>query len=117
MYQDKISPVKFYRAVLDILNEMYDNGIIYLDNHPKNFMVDPSAIVSSVDVIDFDETYVKFDDDSETLRKQLFDNYKVAVDRLNMICGIDTLVGQFMPTTSFEDAYSQLNAMEKRLVR
>lgn len=112
----KISPIKIYRAVLDVLNEMYDNGIIYLDNHPKNFMVDPTD-PASVDVIDFDETYVKFDDDSETLRRQLFDNYKVTVDGLNQICGIDSLVGKFESTSTFEDAYKQLGDMEKRLVR
>ena len=114
-YKD-ISPVKIYRAVLEILNEMYDNGIIYLDNHPKNFMVNP-ANSDSIDVIDFDESYVKFDNDSETLRRQLFDNYKVTVDGLNRICGIDSLVGKFESMATFEDAYKQLSVMEKRLVR
>lgn len=111
-----ISPFKIYRAILDVLNEMYNNGIIYLDNHPKNFLVDPTNPVS-VDVIDFECSYVKFDDDSISLKRRLFDNYKEMVDYLNVICGIDLLVGRIEPISAFDDAYKQLRIMEKKLVR
>lgn len=111
------SPVKIYRAILDVLYEMYDNGIIYLDNHPKNFMINPSCIDKGVDVIDFDEAYVKFDDDSEMLRQRLFNNYGRTINALNEMCGALHSVGQFEPALDFNDAYKQLGAMEKKLVR
>lgn len=116
-YRDEISPIIFYRAVLDILKEMYDNGIIYLDNHPKNFMAEPGVDLSTIEVIDFDEQYVKFDDYSEKLRAQLFNNYKISVDTLNKICGVKEILGEFIPTTSFENAYEQLQIMEKKLIK
>lgn len=110
-----INPIKIYYAVLEILNELYYNGIIYLDTHPKNFMINLLNEYPSVDIIDFEYSRIIFDDDSEVYRKLLFCNYKIMVNKLNEMLGITDIVGKFSETQSFDDTYHQLSVMKKKL--
>ncbi len=83
-----------YKYVLEIIKEMYINGIVYFDNHSKNYMIDPLDKDLKVNIVDFEYSYIKFDDDSIYYKKKLFSNYAKMVNRLNKIQGLDTVTGK-----------------------
>lgn len=115
-YQD-VDYIKVYRAVLEVLKEMYDNGIIYTDSHAKNFMINPLLDDIKIDVIDFEYERVKFDDDLKYCEKHFFNNYITMVNRLNMLCGLYFIVGEMQYVMNFDDIYEQLDTMNKILIR
>ncbi len=45
--------------VIDILKELKENNIFYLDNHPKNFMITDNK---QLNLIDFDDSQIKLTD-------------------------------------------------------
>ena len=107
--------IKIYKAVLDVLNELYQNGIAYLDNHAKNFMINPLLLNDSkIDIIDFDYKRVVFDDYSPVFRKQLLENYRCMIIKLNQLQQIETTI---LKTDDFDDTFSQLDEVEERLVK
>ena len=73
---DKL-PTTYYKQILDILKEMYDNNIGYLDGHSKNFLVDRNS--EHVEIIDFEWYEMKFDTILE------WDNYKIFSNLNNLI--------------------------------
>ena len=104
------NPFKVYIAMLEILKEMYDEQILYLDVHPKNFMISKDNF--NVKMIDFDENYIKFEQ-LKVYRETLFSNIKNMIDCLNKICQFDDLV--FLQTDNFDDCLYQVKQMKKRL--
>lgn len=105
-----------YLQVLDILKEMYDNGILYFDNHAKNFMIDPNN-TETVNIIDFEHQYVKFDEWSKYDLNTLFDNYANMINILNKINELDFKLGKFIKTNNFLDTYEEISDMQKKLVK
>ena len=108
-------PFEIYLKILDILYELYQNGIVYLDNHANNFMINPKDN-NKINIIDFDITYVKFDDHPAELRR-LFENYRTMIDNLNKILGIYGIIGRFEQAPNFIDTYQELNYLSKTLKR
>lgn len=115
-YKD-VNPIKIYRGILEALKEMYENGILYLDIHPGNFMINPNLNNINIDTIDFEEKYLKIDDFSKNYINNFFENYKLLIENLNRIIKIDNKVPKFLTTDNFDDIYSQLDNMEKVLVK
>ena len=114
--EDK-NPITIYKKILTNLKELSDNGIGYLDIHPKNFMIDLTDSNQKVDIIDFDLNYTKFDlEASERIDDQLY-NFRKMVDRLNKKFNILDITGEFSIVNSFQDTFEQLNDFEKKLLK
>lgn len=111
------NPINVYKKVLEILKELSDNGITYLDVHSKNFMLDLSSTNEKIDIIDFDSQYIVFDDNNSRVMKQLFANYRKMINSLNERYGIFDTVNSFLEVSSFDDAFEQLEEMNKKLIR
>lgn len=114
-YKD-INPSQIYKIILDILKELYDNEIVYTDNHSKNFMINPENI-SDINIIDFDAVYIKFDPQSDVYKNLLFRNYFNTINFLNKMLEISHITGELSITDNFDDAYEQINQMTKKLTK
>jgi len=101
-------PFSIYMILIEIIKEMYEEEILYLDVHPKNFMINKSDL--DIKMIDFDDSYVKFQT-HEFYKEQLFSNIKNMIDCLNKLCGLDDLV--FLQTDNFDDCSYQIKQMQK----
>ena len=101
-----------YLQVLNIIKEMFDHGIIYLDNHSGNYLIDLND--ESVHAIDFDSAFIRFED-ALTYRKQLFENYKSMINKLNILNETYEKVGRFEEVDNFSDAYNQIYTLRKKL--
>ena len=106
-----INPVDIYIKVLQLLQELFLNGIIYLDIHSRNFMIDLSSL--DVKLIDFDSCYIQFDD-TNLLKRQLC-NYRKMVIFLNDILNTSSITGVFKEVDNFDSCFEQLNEMSKIL--
>lgn len=51
--------IEYYKKIIDILEELCNNGIIYSDVHARNFMV--NSCNNLLKLIDFDKKYLGFD--------------------------------------------------------
>ena len=100
---------KIYTLILQIIKEMYDEQILYLDIHPRNFMINEKNF--DIKIIDFDESYVKFEN-YNFYQEQLFLNIKNIIDRLNKTSNIDC--GVFLQTDNFDDSFYQIKQMQKK---
>lgn len=63
--------IDIYIKILTNIKELLDNGIYYIDIHPKNFMYNPN--LKKIDIIDFEDQKVKFDD--EYYKKHVLKQY------------------------------------------
>lgn len=106
--------MKIYRSILEILKEMYNNGIIYFDTHSGNFMIDSNFKIA---VIDFDKEYLKIDDFSDYYKKKFFDNFRYLINHCNDKAGISDKVPKFLLTDNFDDISFQIDTMEKVLTK
>ena len=109
--------IKIYRTILDILKEMYDNGVLYLDIHSGNFIMNPNDYKFKINVNDFDEKYLSFDPTNKYTLGILLENYRLLIESLNKIIGIDNKVPKLLKSDQFNDFYEQINDMEKRLIK
>lgn len=55
--KDKRVLLEIYQKIVMILQELKENGVLYTDVHPKNFMVNSEY---DVKLIDFEYSLVKF---------------------------------------------------------
>jgi len=115
-FKDK-NPINVYKKILEILKELFDNGITYLDVHSRNFMLDLSSLDEKIDIIDFDSQYIKFDDNSLYSLEKLFSNYSRMINFLNTKFSIVDIVDSFIEVDNFDDAFVQLEEMNKRLCK
>lgn len=109
----KANPMNVYRAIISVLKELSDNGIIYMDNHPKNFLINPNDKDLKINIIDFERHFMSFDEEIRpySIKKQ-FENLKNMLNILNELNGIETI---FLQTDNFEDLSIQIDEMEKKL--
>lgn len=112
-----IDIVNEYIKVLNVLKEMYDNGILYVDVHSENFMLDPTLIHSKINTIDFERKFVMVDDWSKSARERLFSCFSNMINQLNNIREVDLKLGRFVLTNNFDDTYEELEEMTKKLVK
>ena len=114
---DGFNVINIYKEILNILKELFDNGILYLDNQSKNFMVDPLTEKIKVEIIDFMYNLMVFDNFSESNIETMFNNFKSMVNGLNNVKNLYSELGEFKGVNNFDDAYYQINEMAKKLQR
>lgn len=102
--------VKYYKLIINIVYELYKNGIIYCDAHAKNFLV----VNNNIKLIDFDYSSIKFEN-SKCCYDSMISNLKFTINRLNNIVGITHNVDGKI--NNIEDLKESVNKMEKKLVK
>ena len=65
--------------ILKIIEDLYNNGIIYTDINPGNFII----YKNEVKIIDFDPRYLFYEDDEDCYLKKTMANYR---DLVNYVC-------------------------------
>ena len=88
---------KLYLHIIEILTELYNNGIIYTDIHGGNIMVNPEN--HDVKLIDFESQRVFFEEYSF---KCMIDNLKALLNELNEKLGLNPIPG-LTTTKNLED--------------
>jgi len=109
---NNVDLIRTYKAIFEILKELYDNGIYYLDIHPKNFVIDKQL---NIEIIDFMYNYMNFDFLSDANKNLYFSKLREMIDYFNQTQGIDLKVGKFKSVDNFDDAYIQVDEIEKKL--
>lgn len=109
----EINYIKLYIKMLTILKELYDNGILYLDIHAKNFMINSH---NKINLIDFEHANVVFDDFSKHHIERFFQSFNNMIQILNKNLGIEELFENYIRTNNFDDTFYQLDTLSKKLV-
>ena len=104
--EDKL--LYYYQKILLIIQELLDNGIIYIDIHPNNIMVNSNN--NQVKLIDFDPEFISFNQDNESYY-QMLNNLKKMIDEINtyLKLSLDT-----KNTSSLEDISREI--IKKRIL-
>ena len=108
-----IKPTTIYIQILNILKELYENGIYYKDVHSGNFCILDSNIENEklVKIIDFDPNYIS--DKKETAEKIAINNFCHLINNINTLFGLnDDLELEFCDT--FEEIEKQIYEMDKK---
>lgn len=82
----KKRPTQFYLEILNILKELYKEGITYQDAHKRNFLVE--NITEIVNIIDFETSLVDFCNLNCTY-EAMINNFKIyLIDKLNLLVNV-----------------------------
>jgi len=82
----KKRPTQFYLEILNILRELSNNGIIYIDVHKGNFLVE--NITEIVNIIDFESGFLNFGNLPSSY-VPMINNFKISlINILNSVCNI-----------------------------
>lgn len=73
--------IKYYINIINILEELYNNGIIYSDVHAKNFMI--YSCNNLLKLIDFDSKYLSIDNEKKHIYKDMVVNLKNMINFIN----------------------------------
>jgi hypothetical protein len=111
--KNKIRSTKLYLGVLRCLKEMYDNGISYLDGHPKNFVLSNDATKP----IDFEASRMAIDYITPSQKKILFGNFKMMIEILNENFRIADVLGKVRENDNFEDTFENVMEMDYKLIK
>ena len=96
-----------YRKCLEIISELHNKGIGYLDIHGRNFLVNDKL---DVKLIDFEPDLVKFED-SHALKVSLNNFYRM----INLINERINLNASYIKPASIEEAKKNLEKLEKKV--
>lgn len=105
-----IDPISTYIQILDILKELLENDIVYLDVHSRNFVID--LITKKINLIDFDYYYMRFD---KYIKIQI-ENYRKMINYLNEILNITNIVGYLKNEENYEQCLYSLEEMYHKLM-
>lgn len=107
-YKD-VNIAKYYRKMLNILKELYDNGIIYVDTHAKNYLI----VKNDIKLIDFDNHFIDFENSKFKYENMIF-------TFVNMLKTINSLIGinyelSFKGIRDLQDIEEVVEDIEKKL--
>ena len=103
-----------YKMILNIIKELYDNGILYYDTHAKNFLIKDNNSNIKINLIDFDYDLILFDNKDPDKLKTLLKNYTNLVNSVYRLSK-KTHNNIFEETNTFEETYDQLHKLSKKL--
>ena len=73
--------IEYYINIINILEELNNNGIVYSDVHAKNFMI--NSCNNILKLIDFESKYLSIDNNKKDLYVYMISNLKNMINRIN----------------------------------
>ena len=107
-------PTHYYIEILKILKELYQANIVYSDTHAKNFMI--SMIDDTIKLIDFDSSYLSFDENSDYLYKAMITNLKNMIMKLNRLSDIK-FSQNFTDTQTLEEIEESVLENQEKILK
>lgn len=109
MYDDNnnINLIKMCLDILDLIEEMYQNNIVYTDINAGNFLV----YNNTVKIVDFEPDYVHFTKHKQKYYELLLSNYTILVDYIWRCYRFKDVV--YNPGENFDDARAKVKALIK----
>jgi len=99
-----------YLQILNKLENLLDNGVLYLDIHAGNFVF----YNNDIKIIDFDPKYMGFRDNLY-FKDNLINNYINMVNRVNYEFGLDLGIFESYNDISFKDAREKIIKLENTI--
>lgn len=93
----------YYLKVIEILKELLQNGIYYLDVHSGNFLI--NTINDDIKVIDFERQCLEIEPNNrlkEVAYDRMINNLKIMINKLNKLRNV-FLSGDFVNAKTLED--------------
>lgn len=106
-----INVIKYYKEMINILKELYDNGMIYVDTHAKNYLI----VKNDIKLIDFDSSYIDFSDTKFKYDSMIYTFIRM-LKILNELLGIDFDIKNDL-VRDLQDIEEVVEEMEKKLVK
>lgn len=78
-------------------------------------MINPST--GHLEIVDFEKSKIRIDEYEQSALDGAFYNYVGLVNQLNRRFGVRDEAGRFLDINNFDDAYYQLDQMQKKLKR
>lgn len=107
-------PTTAYLKIINNLQELYDNGILYLDIHNKNFMILDNG---DVKIIDFEHMEMSIDYIDKTYVDRMISNLRMMFIRTNQLSGIEDYLGKVPRFENLYQASDVVNDMDYKLKR
>lgn len=107
-------PTTAYLKIINNLQELYDNGILYLDIHNKNFMILKNE---DVKIIDFEHMELSIDYIDKTYVERMINNLRMMFIRTNQLSGIEDSLGKVPRFENLHQASDVVNDMDYKLKR
>lgn len=108
----EVNSIKSYIKILNILKELFKEGIVYQDIHSNNFLY--RILDEDIKLIDFDRFQVKFDEGKNCNYESMIDNLKYMINLLNSFKGIEFDHG-FEKTKTLEEIEESILQNQKKL--
>lgn len=102
-YPDKVKELNiyiYYQKIINIIKELLSNGIIYLDIHPNNFMINYNT--NHIELIDYQYEYVKFNNNPDDI-KQMYLNLLEMFTQINKYLSLPDIFTNSIDISSLEE--------------
>lgn len=96
-----------YLEILDKLQSLLDNGILYLDIHAGNFVF----YDNDIKIIDFDPHYIGFENNLY-FKDNLINNYINMIHRINYEFGLDFGMFEYYKSLTFKETKQKIIKLE-----
>lgn len=107
-------PTEAYLKIINNLQELYDNCILYLDIHNKNFMILDNG---DVKIIDFEHMEMSIDYIDKTYVDRMISNLRMMFIRTNRLAGLEESLGKVPRFENLNQASDVVNDMDYKLKR
>lgn len=106
-----INVIKYYKEMINILKELCDNGMIYVDTHAKNYLI----VKNGIKLIDFDSSYIDFSDSRFKYDSMIY-TFIEMIKILNGLIGVNFDINNNL-VRDLQDIEEVVEEMEKKLVK
>lgn len=107
-------PTEAYLKIITNLEELYNNDVLYLDIHNKNFMILDNG---DVKIIDFEHMEMSIDYIDKTYFDRMISNLRMMLIRTNRLAKIDDFIEKVPHFKDLDEAKEVVYDMDYKLKR
>lgn len=108
-----INIFKIYRKIIEILKELLNNDITYVDVHSKNFLIDRDC---KINLIDFEDIFLDFSNISSKY-ESMIRNLVHMISMCNVSIYGDTNIDNYSQLRDLKDVEDKVIQLEKKLIK
>lgn len=108
-----INIFKIYRKIIEILKELLNNDITYVDVHSKNFLIDRDC---KINLIDFEDIFLDFSNISSKY-ESMVRNLVYMISKCNVLIYGDTNIDNYSQLRDLKDVEDKVIQLEKKLIK